>query len=89
MIPTTYYSPRLKNTFEVQVIDVQPQWACSTLGHTHRVLIGVWNFNCEYFLDVGQGSSTSPEKAFELAVKDVERCNVEIHEDEMMMGFKN
>jgi hypothetical protein len=87
MIPTTYYSPKLNNTYEVQVIDVQPQWACAVLGHTHRVLIGFWNYDCTRFIDVGQASSTNAINAFELAKVDVERINVEIHEDEMMMGF--
>ena len=71
MIPTTYYCPIRSNTFEVQIIEVKPHWACAAFAR-FRCLIGVWNFNCTSFIDIAQGNGMTEQEAFDTAVKDAQ-----------------
>ena len=84
MNPTTYYCPIRKNTFEVQIVPVQPQWACASFAK-FRCLIGAWNFNCTHFIEVGQGNGMTEKQAFENAVRDMNQPEV-MGEDAMMLG---
>lgn len=83
MIPTTYYSPLHKNTFEVQIVDVQPQWAIAPLASV-RCVIGMWNFNCTHFISIGEGHGWNAQDAFDNAVRDTMRDEV-MNEDEQML----
>lgn len=81
MLPTTYVHDN--NTFEVQIMEVQPQWACASL-YSHRCVIGNWNFNCTHFVDIAQGHGNSPLAAYESAIRDLSNP-IPKNEDAMMM----
>jgi hypothetical protein len=86
MIPTHYFSTLHNDTFEVQVIPVQPHWAVAGFGHTHRVEIGRWNFNCTHFVATAQGSGVNELAAYHAAVDDLLRGDEVGNEDAMMLG---
>lgn len=84
MIPSTYYSSRHNETFSVIVEDVQPHWACARFAKV-RVQIGHHNFTGEHFVSRGLGDAMTLEAAYEIAVKDVERVEVERVEEDYLM----
>lgn len=83
-IPTSYFDKSRNVTFEVQILTVQPNWACSVFA-THRCMIGNWNFNCTHFVATGQGNGNSPAEAFKSAMLDLLSPEV-MNEDSQMLG---